>query len=273
MQAADINAIEAGHCERAAKSNDDDYRGRNGDCCGSTRVRIHSGNHSHVGIRLRKDPIREIPKFRRCLWVGCADFRTPGVGPGSGSEHRSWSDHLPQPQRLARRWQLTLEPIAGLGLGGRQNRPGTDGGVGVANMITVFGEGRGFRVVWLLEEMGIAYRLRPVDLLAGVEKDPEFLAINPAGFIPAMVDRRRDDGRVHRDHGIPDGALRADAARPRSARSRFPCLSTVPSPGRSRPRGFHLLRRRCPQLRAARRNGKTGAPARRSVCSTAGWDW
>jgi hypothetical protein len=31
-------------------------------------------------------------------------------------------------------------------------------------MITVFGEGRGFRVVWLLEEMGLAYRLRPVDL-------------------------------------------------------------------------------------------------------------
>ncbi|GFZ87629.1 glutathione S-transferase family protein [Dyella caseinilytica] len=55
-------------------------------------------------------------------------------------------------------------------------------------MITVFGEGRGFRVVWLLEEMGLAYRLRQVDLLAGVEKDPEFLAINPAGFIPAIRD-------------------------------------------------------------------------------------
>jgi glutathione S-transferase len=55
-------------------------------------------------------------------------------------------------------------------------------------MITVFGEGRGFRVVWLLEEMGLAYRLRPVDLLAGVEKDTEFLAINPAGFIPAIRD-------------------------------------------------------------------------------------
>ena len=55
-------------------------------------------------------------------------------------------------------------------------------------MITVFGEGRGFRVVWLLEEMGLAYRLRPVDLLADVENDTEFLAINPAGFIPAIVD-------------------------------------------------------------------------------------
>jgi glutathione S-transferase len=55
-------------------------------------------------------------------------------------------------------------------------------------MITVFGEGRGFRVVWLLEEMGLAYRLRPVDLLADVRKDTEFLAINPAGFIPAIQD-------------------------------------------------------------------------------------
>jgi len=55
-------------------------------------------------------------------------------------------------------------------------------------MITVFGEGRGFRVVWLLEEMGLPYRLRDVDLLAGVRNDPEFLAINPAGFIPALRD-------------------------------------------------------------------------------------
>jgi len=55
-------------------------------------------------------------------------------------------------------------------------------------MITVFGEGRGFRVVWLLEEMGLAYKLRPVDLRAGVEEDAEFLAINPAGFIPAIQD-------------------------------------------------------------------------------------
>jgi glutathione S-transferase len=56
------------------------------------------------------------------------------------------------------------------------------------DMITVWGEGRGFRVVWLLEEMGLAYRVRPVDLLAGAENDPEFLAVNPAGFLPALQD-------------------------------------------------------------------------------------
>jgi glutathione S-transferase len=55
-------------------------------------------------------------------------------------------------------------------------------------MITLWGEGRGFRVVWLLEEMGLDYRLRDVDLLAGVENDAEFLAVNPSGFIPAITD-------------------------------------------------------------------------------------
>ncbi len=55
-------------------------------------------------------------------------------------------------------------------------------------MITVWGEGRGFRVIWLLEEMGIPYRLRDVDLLKGAQSDPEFMAINPGGFIPALQD-------------------------------------------------------------------------------------
>lgn len=55
-------------------------------------------------------------------------------------------------------------------------------------MITVYGEGRGVRVVWLLEEMGLPYRLRDVDMLAGVQNDTEFMAINPAGYIPALQD-------------------------------------------------------------------------------------
>jgi glutathione S-transferase len=38
-----------------------------------------------------------------------------------------------------------------------------------------------------MEEMGLDYRVRQVDMLAET-RDPEFLAINPADFIPAMVD-------------------------------------------------------------------------------------
>jgi glutathione S-transferase len=55
-------------------------------------------------------------------------------------------------------------------------------------MITIWGEGRGFRLIWLLEEMGLPYVLRPVDLLQDVTQDAEFMAVNPAGFIPALTD-------------------------------------------------------------------------------------
>ena len=56
-------------------------------------------------------------------------------------------------------------------------------------MITVWGgqTSRSIRVVWLLEEMGLPYRVRHVDMLAA-EQNPEFLAINPANYIPAIQD-------------------------------------------------------------------------------------
>jgi glutathione S-transferase len=56
-------------------------------------------------------------------------------------------------------------------------------------MITVWGgqTSRSLRVVWLMEEMGLPYRVRQVDMLAEV-RDPEFLAINPADYIPAIQD-------------------------------------------------------------------------------------
>jgi glutathione S-transferase/3-isopropylmalate dehydratase len=56
-------------------------------------------------------------------------------------------------------------------------------------MITVWGgqTSRSIRVVWLLEEMGLTYRVRQVDMLAA-EQDPEFLALNPADYIPAIQD-------------------------------------------------------------------------------------
>jgi glutathione S-transferase len=56
-------------------------------------------------------------------------------------------------------------------------------------MITVYGgfPSRSIRVMWALEELGLEYRLRPVDLRKRTE-DAEFMAINPAGFLPAMQD-------------------------------------------------------------------------------------
>jgi glutathione S-transferase len=56
-------------------------------------------------------------------------------------------------------------------------------------MITVYGAfpTRSLRVMWALEELGIAYETRPVDLRKRME-DAEFIAINPSGFLPAMRD-------------------------------------------------------------------------------------
>ena len=46
----------------------------------------------------------------------------------------------------------------------------------------------GYKVHIMLEETGLDYRLHPVDLGKGAQRTPEFLAINPIGKIPAMVD-------------------------------------------------------------------------------------
>jgi glutathione S-transferase len=56
-------------------------------------------------------------------------------------------------------------------------------------MITVYGgyPTRALRVIWLLEEMGLPYEQRPVDLFKRRE-DADFISVNPAGFLPAMRD-------------------------------------------------------------------------------------
>lgn len=43
-------------------------------------------------------------------------------------------------------------------------------------------------VAWYLEELGIDYQDKELDLRAGENKQPEYLAINPMGKVPALVD-------------------------------------------------------------------------------------
>jgi glutathione S-transferase len=56
-------------------------------------------------------------------------------------------------------------------------------------MITVYGgwPTRAIRVAWALEELGLDYQIRPVDLRKRQE-DVEFLKLNPAGFLPVLDD-------------------------------------------------------------------------------------
>lgn len=52
----------------------------------------------------------------------------------------------------------------------------------------MWGTANGLRASVALAESGLEHRVRKVDLTKGEQKKPEFLALNPAGQIPVMVD-------------------------------------------------------------------------------------
>jgi glutathione S-transferase len=51
-----------------------------------------------------------------------------------------------------------------------------------------FGPTRSLRALWGLKELGVEFEFIPVNLQAGEHKRPEFLANNPAGKVPVLVD-------------------------------------------------------------------------------------
>ena len=52
----------------------------------------------------------------------------------------------------------------------------------------------GIRVKIMLEECDLDYTLKTVDIFAGAHREPDFLAINPQGLTPAIVDHDGLDG-------------------------------------------------------------------------------
>lgn len=47
---------------------------------------------------------------------------------------------------------------------------------------------RAAAVVWMLEEVGVDYELRFVDVMKGAHKKPEIVALNPMGKLPILTD-------------------------------------------------------------------------------------
>ena len=47
---------------------------------------------------------------------------------------------------------------------------------------------RAFRALWVAEELGIAYEHRPIEIGDAGARTPEFLALNPNGRLPVIVD-------------------------------------------------------------------------------------
>ncbi len=46
----------------------------------------------------------------------------------------------------------------------------------------------GWKASVTLEELGLDYELRPINLMQDEQKDPQYLLINPNGRIPTLVD-------------------------------------------------------------------------------------
>ena len=57
------------------------------------------------------------------------------------------------------------------------------------------GTSNGMRARIALEECGLAYTLKPVDIAKGEHKTAQFLAMNPNGQIPVIVDRDGPGGK------------------------------------------------------------------------------
>jgi GST-like protein len=57
------------------------------------------------------------------------------------------------------------------------------------------GTSNGMRARIGIEECGLAYTLHPIDIAKGENKTPQFLAMNPNGQIPVIVDREGPGGK------------------------------------------------------------------------------
>lgn len=47
---------------------------------------------------------------------------------------------------------------------------------------------RAFTAYWMLEEIGVAFDVKTVDIRTGAQKDPAYLKLNPAGKVPTLTD-------------------------------------------------------------------------------------
>jgi glutathione S-transferase len=67
-------------------------------------------------------------------------------------------------------------------------RPRVEGGPEHTIRLYGISKSRAGRSLWALEEIGLAYEQVPIDYRAGGSRTPEYLAVNPNGRIPTLVD-------------------------------------------------------------------------------------
>ncbi len=60
----------------------------------------------------------------------------------------------------------------------------------------------GWKASIMLEETGLEYKVNPVNIGIGEQRKPDFLAINPNGRIPAIIDTKNDNFAVFESGAI-----------------------------------------------------------------------
>ncbi len=55
----------------------------------------------------------------------------------------------------------------------------------------------GHKIAIALEEFGLGYRVKPINILKGEQHDPAFIAISPNNRVPAIVDHNGPNGSPH----------------------------------------------------------------------------
>jgi glutathione S-transferase len=60
----------------------------------------------------------------------------------------------------------------------------------------------GWKASIMLEELGLPYEVRPINLLSGEQREPWYLRLNPNGRIPTIVDRDEGDFAVFESGAI-----------------------------------------------------------------------
>jgi len=60
----------------------------------------------------------------------------------------------------------------------------------MSGLLQIYGVARtrAFRALWIAEELGLAYEHRPIEIGEAGARGPEFLALNPNGRLPIIVD-------------------------------------------------------------------------------------
>ena len=61
---------------------------------------------------------------------------------------------------------------------------------------------KGYKVSIALEELGLPYTVKTISLQEKVQKEPWFLALNPNGRIPVIIDHDEDDFAVFESGAI-----------------------------------------------------------------------